>query len=77
MTDIAASPLDVAAATPARPQLTGISPATLVIFFGLLTVGLLFTAYSLWTDMTEAQSGASDLGAIPVVGRGVDDRARI
>ena len=56
MTDIAASPLDVAAATPARPQLTGISPATLVIFFGLLTVGLLFTAYSLWTDMTEAQA---------------------
>ena len=56
MTDIAASPLDVAAATPARPQLTGISPATLVIFFGLLAVGLLFTAYSLWTDMTEAQA---------------------
>jgi PiT family inorganic phosphate transporter len=56
MTDIAASPLDVAATTSARPQLTGISPATLVIFFGLLTVGLLFTAYSLWTDMTEAQA---------------------
>jgi PiT family inorganic phosphate transporter len=56
MTDIAASPLDVAATTPARPQLTGISPATLVIFFGLLAVGLLFTAYSLWTDMTEAQA---------------------
>jgi PiT family inorganic phosphate transporter len=56
MTDIAASPLDVAAPTPARPQLTGISPATLVIFFGLLTIGLLFTAYSLWTDMTEAQA---------------------
>jgi len=56
MTDFAVSPADIAA-PPHRPQLTtGISPSTLIVFFGLLTVGLLFTAYSLWTDMSDAQA---------------------
>jgi inorganic phosphate transporter, PiT family len=55
MADIAAAPHEVSA-PPARPELKGISPGTLVIFFGLLAVGLLFTAYSLWTDMNDSQA---------------------
>src|SRR5262249_54124533 len=55
MADVAASALDVPA-TPTRPHLTGISSGTLVIFFGLLTIGLAFTAYSLWQDMNDAQA---------------------
>ena len=39
MADVEASALDVPA-TPTRPHLTGISSGTLVIFFGLLTIGL-------------------------------------
>jgi inorganic phosphate transporter, PiT family len=56
MTDIAATPAQISATTPARPQLTGISPTTLIFFFGFLTIGLLFTAYSVWTDMSDAQA---------------------
>jgi inorganic phosphate transporter, PiT family len=54
MADIAATPSQISVTTPARPQLTGIGSTTLIFFFGFLTVGLLFTAYSVWTDMADA-----------------------
>jgi inorganic phosphate transporter, PiT family len=56
MTDIAATPAQISVTTPTRPQLTGISPTTLIFFFGFLAIGLLFTAYSVWTDMSDAQA---------------------
>jgi PiT family inorganic phosphate transporter len=69
MTDLAASPHDVAPAPSVRPQLaTGISPGTLVIFFGLLAVGLLFTAYSVWTDMSSAQATPTTLTPFLLLG---------
>jgi inorganic phosphate transporter, PiT family len=56
MTDVAITPAEMPAETKGRPQLTGINSTTLVVFVGLLTIGLLFTAYSLWTDMADAQA---------------------
>jgi PiT family inorganic phosphate transporter len=67
MTDLAAIPADVAAQS-ARPQLTGIGSTTLIIFFGLLAVGLLFTAYSLWKDMTDAQATPATLTPFLLLG---------
>jgi PiT family inorganic phosphate transporter len=55
MTDLAASHLDTSLPQAARPKLdTRISPLTVVLFFGLLAAGVLFTAYSLYTDVDEA-----------------------
>jgi inorganic phosphate transporter, PiT family len=56
MTDIAATPPQISVTTPERPQLTGIGSTTLIFFFGFLTVGLLFTAYSVWTDVVDAEA---------------------
>jgi inorganic phosphate transporter, PiT family len=56
MTDVAATPSQISVTTPERPQLTGIGSTTLIFFFGFLTIGLLFTAYSVWTDMADAEA---------------------
>src|SRR5450432_2926381 len=47
-------------AAPTRPHLDKKpGPVTLVVFVGLLAVGLLFTAYSLVNDVTEAGTVAT------------------
>ncbi len=54
MSDIALSPADVSVAA-VKPKLdVGMGPATLVLFFGILTAGALFTAWSIWSDVAEA-----------------------
>jgi inorganic phosphate transporter, PiT family len=68
MADIAAAAPQEVSAPPTRPELKGISPGTLVIFFGGLAVGLLFTAYSLWTDMSDAQATPSTLAPFILLG---------
>ena len=51
MTDIAMTP---EAVPTGKPKLdAGMGPATLVIFLGILTAGALFTAYSIWQDVSE------------------------
>jgi inorganic phosphate transporter, PiT family len=53
MTDIATTPLDAAHAGPAKPRLdTKLDPLTVIVFLGLLAIGLLFTAYSLYSDIS-------------------------
>jgi inorganic phosphate transporter, PiT family len=53
MTDIATTPLEAAHAAPTKPRLdTRLDPLTVIVFLGLLAVGLLFTAYSLYTDIS-------------------------
>jgi PiT family inorganic phosphate transporter len=50
-----AAALDTAPATHARPRLDyKAGPATTIIFIGLLTAGLLYTAYSLMSDVASA-----------------------
>jgi inorganic phosphate transporter, PiT family len=68
MADIAATAPQEISTPPARPELKGISSGTLVIFFGLLAVGLLFTAYSLWTDMNDAQATPTTLTPFVLLG---------
>jgi inorganic phosphate transporter, PiT family len=68
MTDLAMTPAEVSAAPSSRPELTGISSGTLVIFFGLLAVGLAFTAYSVWADMSDAQATPRDLAPFLLLG---------
>ena len=41
------------------------SPVTAVIFLGLLAAGLLFTAYSLVTDVTEAGARTGRVPEVP------------
>ena len=42
-------------ASPSRPHLDHkAGPVTAIIFFGVLAIGLLFTGYSLVTDISEA-----------------------
>src|SRR5215475_1298905 len=39
-----------------RPRLdSGLTPQTLLVFLSLLAIGLLYTAYSLYSDVTDAQ----------------------
>jgi len=53
MTDIATTPLDAVHAGPTKPRLdTKLDPLTIIVFLGLLAIGLLFTAYSLYTDIS-------------------------
>jgi inorganic phosphate transporter, PiT family len=65
--DIAATPSQIS--TPERPQLTGIGSTTLIFFVGFLTVGLIFTAYSVWTDISDA--GATPTTWAPFILLGV------
>jgi inorganic phosphate transporter, PiT family len=53
MTDIATTPLEAAHAAPTRPRLdTKLDPLTIIFFLGLLACGVLFTAYSLYSDIS-------------------------
>ena len=55
MTEFVAGGPQVAAHS-AKPDLeVGRNPGTLIIFVGLLAGGLLYTAFSLYTDVAEAQ----------------------
>jgi PiT family inorganic phosphate transporter len=55
MTDLAASPLDTSFPKATRPKLDArVSPLTAILFFGLLAAGVLFTAYSLYSDASDA-----------------------
>ena len=55
MADIALSPAAVAHPHPVRPKLdTAVGPITWVIFIALLGIGLGFTGYSLFEDVTQA-----------------------
>src|SRR3979411_2875488 len=54
MTDIALGGAVGTTASSPRPTLDkGYNPLTAIIFFGILAVGLLFVAYSLYVDVTE------------------------
>src|SRR3979411_2578954 len=54
MTDIALGGAVGTTASSPRPTLDkGYNPLTAIIFFGVLAVGLLFVAYSLYVDVTE------------------------
>jgi PiT family inorganic phosphate transporter len=56
MTDLAASHLDTSLPKATRPKLDArVSPLTAILFFGLLAAGVLFSAYSLYTDVSEAE----------------------
>jgi inorganic phosphate transporter, PiT family len=53
MTDLAIPPLDAAHAVSSKPKLdTRLDPLTIIIFLGLLACGLLFTAYSIYQDIS-------------------------
>jgi PiT family inorganic phosphate transporter len=73
MTDIAATPHagDVIAT---RPKLdTPLNLGTLIVFVGLLTVGVLFTTYSLWEDVRHADvsAGATVTSWVPFLLLGI------
>jgi inorganic phosphate transporter, PiT family len=68
MSDLAIAPAEADATPASRPELTGIGARTLVIFAGLLAVGLLFTAYSVWTDMSDAQATPQNLRPFLLLG---------
>ena len=69
MTQLAAAP-DAVAPVVVRPKLdTKISFGTLTIFFGLLAIGLLYTAYSLVQDITG--TGVSPTAWVPFLLLGV------
>ncbi|HWA42865.1 MAG TPA: inorganic phosphate transporter [Hypericibacter adhaerens] len=56
MTQIAAPHSTSGAHSFDKPKLdAAVNPATLIIFVGLLAVGLVFTAYSIYSDMDDAQ----------------------
>jgi PiT family inorganic phosphate transporter len=55
MTDLAAHTLDTSLPKAAKPKLDArVSPLTAILFFGLLAAGVLFTAYSLYSDVSDA-----------------------
>ena len=65
MTDAAIQPRAGAAAGPVRPTLdSGFDPRQAFIFFGLLGAGLLFVAYSLYSDVS-ATPGAKPTTFLP------------
>jgi len=69
MTDIAMTAADVRP-TSAKPKLdVGMGPVSLVLFVGLLTAGALFTAWSIWTDVSD--SGAPTTTWVPFILLGV------
>ncbi len=58
-----------AAPVPARPRLDyKVGPATTVIFVGLLTIGLFYTAYSLMTDVSAAGVSMTSLAPFLLLG---------
>jgi inorganic phosphate transporter, PiT family len=57
MTDIATTPAAAAHTLSSKPKLDGkLDPLTIIIFVGLLAGGLLFTAYSIYQDMSVADT---------------------
>jgi inorganic phosphate transporter, PiT family len=53
MTDLATTPAEAAHVAAERPKLdTRLDPLTIIIFLGLLACGLLFTAYSIYRDIS-------------------------
>ncbi|TBW35963.1 inorganic phosphate transporter [Siculibacillus lacustris] len=56
MTDIALTPSELSHSS-AKPKLdAGLGPTALILFVGLLTAGVLFTAWSIWNDVTAADA---------------------
>src|SRR5262245_2680019 len=62
MTDIAANAAHAAEHAAIKPKLdTKISPITVIIFVGLLAAGVLFTSYSLYSDVSDTGVRATTL----------------
>jgi PiT family inorganic phosphate transporter len=60
MTDIAAMPGSIEPAKSAGPKLDhGINPLTLILFLGVLAAGILFVAYSIYSDIDAAGTKVS------------------
>src|SRR5262245_59269275 len=70
MTDIAANAAHAAEHAAIKPKLdTKISPITVIIFVGLLAAGVLFTSYSLYSDVSD--TGVRTTTLLPFVLLGV------
>ena len=69
MTDLAAPRLPTGAHGAEKPKLDGgITPLTLILFVGLLAVGLLYTAYSIYSDMDDAKVHATSFVPFMLLG---------
>ena len=66
MTDITALPGSIEPAGSSGPKLDqGVNPLTLILFLGVLAAGMLFVAYSIYTDIDAA--GAKVSSALPYI----------